>query len=125
MGRYDFRAQRIYTQTSQLLQSGRIDRRPAWFEVVHDNPPPQILTRTRPLEHSETPVRRSKTKKASKRIFHPKQITYPEDELRSRFFQDHPWELARPRLVIEDDGVNGMETWNKIRQTGRALNGER
>jgi small subunit ribosomal protein S23 len=51
---------------------------------------------------------------------------YPEDKLRSEFFGDHPWELARPRLVVEDSGndAKGYD-WSKIQQKGKQLDGER
>ncbi|KAM3420672.1 hypothetical protein BST61_g3927 [Cercospora zeina] len=32
------------------------------------------------------------------------QQKYHEDELRWEYFNDHPWELARPRVVLEDNG---------------------
>ena len=45
-----------------------------------------------------------------------------EEELLS----DHPWELARPRVVLENDGKDFEKNdWSSISQPGRALNGER
>ena len=59
-------------------------------------------------------------------MFQPQHIVYPEDQLRSNFFKDHPWELARPRLLVENDGKDFMRyDWSKMQQPGKALNGER
>ena len=70
--------------------------------------------------------------------------------MRWEYFNDHPWELARPRVVLEDDGrdrerwdwsveldvsLNPPETWRGKeprkqweavceKQAGRPLNGE-
>jgi small subunit ribosomal protein S23 len=59
-------------------------------------------------------------------MFQPLPITYPEDKLRSEFFGDHPWELARPRLVVEDNGNDAKDyNWETIVQPGKQLDGER
>jgi len=58
-------------------------------------------------------------------MFQPQRITYPEDALRQEFFGDHPWELARPRLILENDGKDGQKyDWSKMKQRGRKLDGE-
>ncbi|KAJ4308452.1 mitochondrial ribosomal small subunit component, partial [Neodidymelliopsis sp. IMI 364377] len=63
-------------------------------------------------------------KKASK-LFKPLPIAYPEDKLRSEFFGDHPWELARPRLVVEDSGNDAKAyDWSSIAQPGKQMDGE-
>ena len=127
MGRYNFRPARVHQATTELLGTERLDRRPPWYDIVGTVPPAQILVRTQPVEHhvSGQKHRRSKTRKPSK-LFQPRQITYPEDRLRREFFGDHPWELARPRIVIEDDGKDAMlQNWETIRSPGRPLGGER
>ena len=46
--------------------------------------------------------------------------------MRKEFYGDHPWELARPRIVLENDGRDGQRcNWSQIQQRGRPLNGER
>jgi len=58
-------------------------------------------------------------------MFKPQQIVYEEDSIRQDFFRDHPWELARPRILLETDGKDGQKCdWSKLRQPGRPLNGE-
>lgn len=49
-------------------------------------------------------------KKASK-LFKPLSLKYTEDQLRWEYYNDHPWELARPRVILEDDGRD-MERWD-------------
>ena len=59
-------------------------------------------------------------------MFMPQPITYPEDKLRRDFFKDHPWELARPRIVLEQDGKDAQRTgWSQMRQHEKGLDGER
>ena len=59
-------------------------------------------------------------------MYQPMKIRYPEDELRKQFFSDHPWELARPRVVLERDGEEGKDVdWSKgVQQPGRPTTGE-
>ncbi|QDS76615.1 hypothetical protein FKW77_007776 [Venturia effusa] len=61
-----------------------------------------------------------------KQIFKPLKMGYNEDKLRSDFFNDHPWELARPKVVLEDSG-NDSKNWDwstGIKQPGKRLDGE-
>ena len=59
-------------------------------------------------------------------MFQPMPIVYPEDKLRSEFFGDHPWELARPRVILENDGKDGEKwDWSRIVQPRKKLDGER
>lgn len=57
----------------------------------------------------------------------PQEIVYPEDRLRARFFKDHPWELARPRVLVEDSGEDAKYyNWaTGLRQPGKPVDGER
>lgn len=60
-------------------------------------------------------------------LYKPKKILYPEDKLRAEFFGDHPWELARPRVILESGG-NDSKNWDwslGINQPGKQLDGER
>ena len=60
----------------------------------------------------------------------PLEIKYEEDSLRSRFFKDHPWELARPRIMLETDGRDGLRAdWSQhvfeaCKKSRRQLDGE-
>ena len=124
MGRYDFRPHRVHQAVTQLLATEKLHHAPSWYNVVGNIPPAQTLVRTQPLQHRK-PFRSSKTRKPSK-MFHPQNIVYPEDSLRKDFFGDHPWELARPRVILENDGKDAQRNdWSHIRQRGRPLDGER
>lgn len=120
MGRYDFRPLRVRQTAKALFDAKRNPELPQWYDVIGNIPPSETLAR---------PVLRvpkmRKARKASK-LFKPLPIAYPEDKLRSEFFGDHPWELARPRLVVEDSGNDSKNyDWSKIVQPGKQLDGER
>lgn len=121
MGRYDFRPLRVHSAATQLLETQRLRAEPPWYHVVASIPPSQPLVR--PILNAAA---QSKKGKKPSRMFQPMPIKYPEDQLRREFFSDHPWELARPRVVLEDDGKDRKRwEWSRIEQEGRALDGER
>ncbi len=124
MGRYDFRPSKVHQTATHLINAERISSQPSWYNVVGNIPPSQSLVRTQPLQHEQ---RRSRVRsKKPSRMFKPQRITYEEDNLRKNFFKDHPWELARPRMIIEGDGRDSQKTdWRQIQQPERALSGER
>jgi len=120
MGRYDFRALRVRQTAKALYDAKRNPNLPQWYNIVGDIPPGETLAR--PVLRA--PISR-KSRKPSK-LFKPLPIRYEEDKLRSEFFGDHPWELARPRLVVEDSGNDAKKyNWSKITQPGKQLDGER
>ena len=123
-GKYDFRPLRVHQTATQLLNVGRLSSPPAWYNVVGSATPAQPLVRLQAIPH-KNPKNTKKIKKASK-MFQPQKIGYEEDMLRREFFKDHPWELARPRMILEDDGRDAEKTdWSHIQQNEKALNGER
>jgi small subunit ribosomal protein S23 len=125
MGRYNLKPSRVY-QTAVRLRSvkGEDFVTPTWFKVIAEIPPAEILTRDQPVQHRNVALRKG-MKKPSK-MFKPQNITFEEDALRDNFYHDHPWELARPRVILEQDGKDGLRCdWSRIQQAGRPLNGER
>lgn len=115
---------RVYTTAEFLLKSKTISQAPSWYKTIGSIPPGEILTRTQPPQHRES-LHQRRVKKPSK-CFAPQTIVYEEDALRTAFFKDHPWELARPRTMLENDGKDGQRCdWSHIQQPGRPLNGER
>jgi small subunit ribosomal protein S23 len=115
---------RVYQTASLLLESKAISQPPPWFDVIGTIPPGEILTRTQPVQH-RVANHKSRVRKPSK-LFRPQPIEFEEDQLRREFYRDHPWELARPRIILENDGRDGqMCNWSKMQQRGRQLNGER
>ena len=121
MGRYDFRALRVRQTAKALVDSKRNPSLPQWYSITGDIPPSETLAR--PV--LRIPRMGRKARKPS-RLFQPIEIRHPEDKLRTEFFGDHPWELARPRLVVEDSGNDSKRyDWSKIVQPGKQLDGER
>ncbi|KAF1849752.1 37S ribosomal protein Rsm25 [Cucurbitaria berberidis CBS 394.84] len=119
MGRYDFRPLRVRQTAKALFDAKRNPNLPQWYDVVGNIPPGETLAR--PVLRIPKPRH---ARKASQ-LFKPLPIAYPEDKLRSDFFGDHPWELARPRLVVEDSGNDAKRfDWSKIVQPGKQLDGE-
>ena len=104
MGRYNFSAQRVHNYAGQLLAHQRIGTPPPWYNIIAAVPPSERLTRA-PLQRSQRPG-----KKAS-RLFKPLRLQFGEEKLRWEFFNDHPWELARPRVILENDGRD-REKWD-------------
>ncbi|KAI0484446.1 mitochondrial ribosomal protein [Xylariaceae sp. FL0804] len=95
---------------------------PPWYKIIEITPPGQIAVRPLPPQH-RTPNPR--VRKPS-RMFQPQQLVYEEDALRRTFYKDHPWELARPRMIIEMDGKDAQRfDWSKgLRQPAMPLCGE-
>ncbi|KAL8635379.1 MAG: hypothetical protein Q9228_007124 [Teloschistes exilis] len=123
MGRYDFRPLRVHQTASKLVASDRIQSFPPWHDIVGRFPPAQTLVRSQPLQHQERSRRRNVRK--SSKLFQPQRISYEEDNLRREFFGDHPWELARPRLVLENDGRDAERNdWSLRSQPDRPVDGE-
>lgn len=124
MGKHDFRPAHVRQSATMLLSSKRILQQPPWYQIIGDIPPSEMVVRTQPVQHLDPPKRR-KVRKAS-RLFQPQRISYQEDQLRQDFFGDHPWELARPRLILENDGKDYQRwDWSKSHQPGRPIGGER
>jgi len=114
----DFRPLRVRDTARLLFENKRIAQKPLWYDVTGEIPPSEPLVR--PLMQSYQP----RGKKPSK-MFKPMALEFPEDKLRSTFYGDHPWELARPRVILENTGndAKGWD-WSKIMQPGKKLDGE-
>lgn len=89
-------------------------------------PPSETLIRTPPVRHSAAPASTTGKPKKLRNLYRPQRIVHPEDRLRTTFFKDHPWELARPRILVESDGKDYQRVdWSKgLRQPGVQLTGE-
>lgn len=110
-------AQRVYRRLAEQSNVQHTVAAP-WISVMKTLPPSERIIRPA-LQSSRV------GRKASK-MFQPVRITYPEDKLRAEFFGDHPWELARPRVLVENDGRDHERfDWSRIVQPGKQLNGER
>lgn len=124
MGVRNLKPARVYQMATALLETKSIQQPPVWYETIGSIPPGEILTRTQPVTHRERKGG-SKCRKPSK-MFKPQKIVYEEDRMRQQFFHDHPWELARPKVLLENDGKDGQRcNWSRIEQPGIPLSGER
>ncbi|KAE8144842.1 37S ribosomal protein S25, mitochondrial [Aspergillus avenaceus] len=143
MGKYNLTALRVRQTVVSQYATGKTISLPDWVDVVRDIPPTQVLVRNQPHQHQliqqrvksvpesskpqvvfEVQEKRVKPKKAS-RMFKPVEIKYEEDSLRKEFFRDHPWELARPRVVLESSGKDfENHDWSRLQQLGKKLDGE-
>jgi small subunit ribosomal protein S23 len=125
MGRFNLKPSRVYQTATQVLESKQtILKTPPWYTTIGSFPPGEILTRPQSVQHRDV-KQKIRAKKPSK-MFKPQPITYEEDQLRKDFYGDHPWELARPRIILEQDGKDGQRCdWSKMQQRGRPLNAER
>jgi small subunit ribosomal protein S23 len=145
MGRISLTALRVRRRALANLDTKAPTFRPVWVDVMHDVPPAQIFTRQQPIQHARTTVRTKslphggtaqrvqvkkarepKNNKLQQRIYSPKSLSYEEDALRKQFFSDHPWELARPRIVLETTGQQYAQAdWSTgLIQPGIPLSGE-
>lgn len=119
---------------------------PVWFRVVAQNPPTQNLAykahnlkyyKDKSLEdsvrseeiNSETGFYStrlgSRPTSKTQHLFTPHKIEYFEDNIRTLFYQQHPWELARPKLVVETDGKDSQrQDWSRLDQLSKRLDGE-
>lgn len=126
MGR-QIRPARVLQSVSEELTTKIIGKKnvptPPWFEIMKSVPPSETLVRTLAPQLG---IQNRKARKP-KNLFRPQQIRYLEDNLRDVFYKDHPWELARPRVIMEVDGKDYQKCdWSKgLRQPGIPLTGER
>lgn len=129
MGHYNFAALRVRQAVINQQANGKIRKLPEWVDILRDIPPSQVVVRPQAQKHWEPYEQRSlkapKSKKPS-RMFQPQEIVFEEDQLRKEFFRDHPWELARPRILVESTGNDSARyDWSRIQQPGKRLDGER
>ncbi|KAF4589863.1 hypothetical protein GQ602_003752 [Ophiocordyceps camponoti-floridani] len=120
-----FRATSIYNaidlQLSNSVLSAVVTGKPAWYDVVKSIPPTEAGIRpVVPRDWS------SNTSRRPRNLYKPQKLLFLEDRLRNVFYRDHPWELARPRVIAETDGKDHLRCdWSKgLRQPGIGLSGE-
>jgi len=121
------RKQRIATPLSvarrakRMIEAGRIRVEPVWYRPVINTPPMADFTKKPAPAHQG----RIRTKQTD--IFQLQQIARGQEQhFRRMFYKQHPWELARPRILVEEDGADHVkQDWSRIEQVGKALDGER
>jgi small subunit ribosomal protein S23 len=114
----------VLQAANRFIETQKPKTIPPWHQALTNIPPAEILVR--PVQRFTDARRKAKGKKPSK-MFQPLPLTYPEDDLRHTFFNDHPWELARPKVVLENTGDDAKAwDWTQgLEQKGKAVDGER
>ena len=114
--------QSVAEELNHKLIGSRTVQQPPWYEIMQSVPPAETLVRPLPPQLS----RRDRKAIKPKNLFRPQPIVYLEDTLRTTFYKDHPWELARPRVIMELDGKDyQLCDWSKgLKQPGIPLSGE-
>ena len=118
-------ASQVHKQASRLLREGYIQREPAWYRAVLDNPPLPLPAREPPSRtHFDTPEDVALTRPAHSTKIRPLPVEYLEDQVRKQFFRDHPFEAFRETSLVEgatvqsEHPIRGVE-WRRLRQRGR------
>ncbi|CCH41501.1 37S ribosomal protein S25, mitochondrial [Wickerhamomyces ciferrii] len=138
------RAVNVLEKTSEYLRAGLVDKQPAWYNVVGQTPPIKNFIRQPRFEHPikekvVTPPkkgdinfngRKTKLYKTShheqkRDVYNIPKLKFVEDQLRQLFYEQHPWELARPRILLENTGEDiKNQDWSSIIQINKPLDGE-
>lgn len=135
----------ILERTSSYLQAGLLKKTPAWYDVVAKVQPVKKFNREPILKNPSTGRNRSEfrdfpeavntkglyktrynivdKKVATNILYKPPKLSYLEDRLRQLFYEQHPWELSRPKIVIENE-LGKEYDWSHILQLGKPLDGE-
>ncbi|KAK9428687.1 mitochondrial ribosomal protein S25 [Lipomyces doorenjongii] len=112
----------IIKRTSRLLQTGVVTGEPAWFKAVLAHPP---STADAVQRVDIVKLRKKHPHLSVKKMMKPMEIVYPEDRIRKLFYRQHPWELTRPRIVVEQDALDFQRCdWSKLEQEYKGLDGE-
>ncbi|KAH7153317.1 mitochondrial ribosomal protein S25-domain-containing protein [Dactylonectria macrodidyma] len=126
MGGRQIRPAKVYQAVTEELNhrilGSSASNPPPWYNIMTSVPPAETLVRTIPAHRSPG----SHKARKPKNLFRPQRLAYIEDSLRNTFYRDHPWELARPRVILELDGKDYQRCdWSRgLQQPGIPLTGE-
>lgn len=134
------KAVNVLERTSQYLQSGVLIKKPVWFDVLAKHPPNKnFLHEPKPSTNEQSvklnreryqsknaPLYKTRESKTpGKNPYKANKLRFVEDELRQLFYEQHPWELSRPKILLENSGEDSKtQDWSSIRQLGTSLDGE-
>jgi small subunit ribosomal protein S23 len=111
----------VAKQAKHLMDVGLLKTEPVWYQPILLTPPMTDLSRRPAQEHFARPWNAPNDNRQIQPI-----AQGIATSIRSRFYREHPWELARPRIVTEDDGADYVrEDWSSIEQFAKPLDGER
>ena len=137
----------VLERTSNYLNSGVLKTPPAWFNVIAKHPPRKKFTREPILNDPVTGKSRVKSLNikdgvnrrglyktranlkdktpSTNMLYRPAKLVYLEDQLRQLFYEQHPWERSRPKILIENTNMSKQNyDWSQIQQLGKPLDGE-
>ncbi|KAK0651622.1 mitochondrial ribosomal protein S25 [Cercophora newfieldiana] len=121
---HHIRPARVLQTAHAVLQNPLLKNIPApvWVKALEQVTPAEIRTRPYLPQHQPLDPRAKKPRN----LYKPTKLTFPEDKLRREFYRDHPWELARPMMVLETNGMDArFRDWSTgVRQPGMKLSGE-
>jgi small subunit ribosomal protein S23 len=111
----------VAATAKQLLAHGLIKSEPVWYQPVLNTPPMTDFARKPAQEHHRRGLHKTTDIREIQQI-----QTGLLPKLRKKFYKQHPWELARPKILVEEDGADySRQDWSKMEQVGKALDGER
>lgn len=142
-------ANQVLQRTSEYLSAGLVESQPAWYKPLAFNPPrhafnktvrPEILENAKAKELSSineindkmstgfyiTRIKGGKHANNVKNLLKIQNLHFIEDDLRLLFYKQHPWELADPKNLIENEHNLGNANcdWSTLRQFSKRLDGE-
>lgn len=111
-----------------LIASGKIQNTPPWYAAVSMYPmapqptrhitPSQVgqFNTTKPVAHLQLKNSQSscRNKQYAPRFSEPEEIIFPEDEIRNHFYKWHPFELLRPKFMMDDQKSLKPRDWSTI-----------
>lgn len=146
-------AANVLQRASAQLKSGLLKEKPLWYDIIAKYPPTStndLIKKSHVYEGKSDPRNNSiiykypnsnnknnnvlfKTRPLNKELksknhnIHklPK-LKFIEDSLRKIFYQQHPWELSRPKNLIDNGNGNNNEKcdWSHMLQLYKPLDGE-
>ncbi|ODV95978.1 hypothetical protein PACTADRAFT_49403 [Pachysolen tannophilus NRRL Y-2460] len=128
----------VLERTSHYLKSGLLKKQPLWYKVVAAYPPQKDLTRkvkrvnevlknASELEPSKKALYKTRIQpnRLKNKLYQSQKLKFLEDDLRKLFYEQHPWELADPKNLIENEKImHKTLNWKTIRQLYVPLSGE-
>lgn len=133
----------VLERTSHYLKAGVIKNKPSWYNVVAAVPPATDLTK-KPINLQtnqaadpvsqlyssqngvyKTRVSASDRKQKNNSVSRIPKFEFVEDQLRDVFYHQHPWEFARPKVLVENSGDEHSKCdWSRMLQLHKPLDGE-
>jgi len=111
----------VVKSAQKYIKIGLMKYEPAWLRPVLNTPPMSDLGTRPAVNHHGRPSTKPHDPRRIQSILGGWEVHF-----RRKFYKQHPWELARPRIVVEDDGADySRQDWSKMAQIGTPLSGER